>query len=131
MVQTDDDDLFRDSLSYFPAAGFEITWQTFDLHKTSRTGICAPSTRGMFSEQGIPIKALIVRKGPDSADPGGAELLPNSRRAKMPPSEFVVKTVYWFFLYGCIGWGRGRFTPPSKSTSSSTAGSSAGRSSNT
>ena len=22
----------------------------------------------------------------------------------MPPSEFVVKTVYWFFLYGCIGW---------------------------
>ena len=23
----------------------------------------------------------------------------------MPPSEFVVKTVYWFFLYGCIGWG--------------------------
>ena len=26
-------DLFRDSLGYFPAAGFEITSQTFDLHK--------------------------------------------------------------------------------------------------
>ena len=23
----------------------------------------------------------------------------------MTPIEFVVKTVYWFFLYGCIGWG--------------------------
>ena len=23
----------------------------------------------------------------------------------MPLSEFVVKTVYWFFLYVCIGWG--------------------------
>ena len=23
----------------------------------------------------------------------------------MTPSEFAVKTVYWFFLYGCIGWG--------------------------
>ena len=23
----------------------------------------------------------------------------------MPLSEFAVKTVYWFFLYGCIGWG--------------------------
>ena len=22
----------------------------------------------------------------------------------MPLSEFAVKTVYWFFLYGCIGW---------------------------
>ena len=23
----------------------------------------------------------------------------------MNPTEFAVKTVYWFFLYGCIGWG--------------------------
>ena len=30
--KTDDDDLFRDSLGYFPAAGYEITWQTYDLH---------------------------------------------------------------------------------------------------
>src|SRR5699024_5828706 len=29
--KTDDDDLFRDSLGYFPAAGYEITWQTYDL----------------------------------------------------------------------------------------------------
>ena len=23
----------------------------------------------------------------------------------MTPTEFAVKTLYWFFLYGCIGWG--------------------------
>ena len=63
--KTDDDDLFRDSLSYFPAAGFEITWQTFDLHKTSRTGTCAPSTRHV-QRAGHPHQALIARKGPDS-----------------------------------------------------------------
>ena len=31
--KTDDDDLFRDSLEYFPASGYEITWKTFDLHE--------------------------------------------------------------------------------------------------
>lgn len=23
----------------------------------------------------------------------------------MTPTEFAVKTLYWFFLYGFIGWG--------------------------
>ena len=64
--KTDDDDLFRDSLSYFPAAGFEITWQTFDLHKNEPDWNLRTEHEGMFSEQGIPIKALIARKGPDS-----------------------------------------------------------------
>ena len=61
------DDLFRDSLSYFPAAGFEITWQTFDLHKNEPDWNLRTEHEGMFSEQGIPIKALIARKGPDSS----------------------------------------------------------------
>ena len=26
-------DRFRDSLEYFPASGYEITWKTFDLHE--------------------------------------------------------------------------------------------------
>ena len=43
--KTDDDDLFRDSLHYFPAAGFEITWQTLTCTPTSRIGTCAPNTR--------------------------------------------------------------------------------------
>ena len=63
--KTDDDDLFRDSLGYFPAAGFEITWQTFDLHKNEPDWNLRTEHEGMFSEQGIPIKALIARKGPD------------------------------------------------------------------
>ena len=65
--KTDDDDLFRDSLGYFPAAGFEITWQTFDLHKNEPDWNIRTEHEGMFSEQGIPIKALIARKLPDSA----------------------------------------------------------------
>ena len=65
--KTDDDDLFRDSLGYFPAAGFEITWQTFDLHKDEPDWNLRTEHEGMFSEQGIPIKALIARKGPDSS----------------------------------------------------------------
>ncbi len=65
--KTDDDDLFRDSLGYFPAAGFEITWQTNDLHRDEPAWNIRTEHEGMFSAQGIPIKALIARKGPDSA----------------------------------------------------------------
>ena len=104
--KTDDDDLFRDSLSYFPAAGFEITWQTFDLHKNEPDWNLRTEHEGMFSEQGIPIKALIARKGPGSTvtwvEP---RRWPDSRRQKMNLTELAVKTVYWFFLYGFIGWG--------------------------
>ena len=46
--------------------GFEITWQTFDLHKNEPDWNLRTEHEGMFSEQGIPIKALIARKGPDS-----------------------------------------------------------------
>lgn len=63
--KTDDDDLFRDSLGYFPAAGFEIVWQTFDLHRDEPAWNIRTEHEGMFSEQGIPIKALIARKAPD------------------------------------------------------------------
>ena len=64
--KTDDDDLFRDSLQYFPAAGFAITWQTFDLHADEPAWNIRTEHEGMFTEQGIPIKALIARKGPDT-----------------------------------------------------------------
>ena len=62
--KTDDDDLFRDSLGYFPAAGFEITWQTFDLHKNEPDWNLRTEHEGMFTEMGIKIKALIARKKP-------------------------------------------------------------------
>ena len=66
--KTDDDDLFRDSLGYFPAAGYEITWQTYDLHQDEPAWNIRTEHEGMFTEMGIQIKALIARKlpGPDS-----------------------------------------------------------------
>ncbi len=62
--KTDDDDLFRDSLAYFPAAGYEITWQTYDLHENEPAWNIRTEHEGMFTEMGINIKALIARKIP-------------------------------------------------------------------
>ena len=48
-----------------PITGFAITWQTADLHADEPAWNLRTEHEGMFSEQGIPIKALIARKGPD------------------------------------------------------------------
>ena len=65
--KTDDDDLFRDSLEYFPASGYEITWKTFDLHENEPAWNIRTEHEGMFTEMGIKIKALIARKLPGDA----------------------------------------------------------------
>jgi tRNA (guanine-N7-)-methyltransferase len=62
--KTDDDDLFRDSLGYFPAAGYAVTWQTADLHQDEPAWNIRTEHEGMFTEMGIPIKALIAKKLP-------------------------------------------------------------------
>ncbi len=62
--KTDDDDLFRDSLAYFPASGYEIIWQTQDLHENEPDWNIRTEHEGMFTEMGIKIKALIARKLP-------------------------------------------------------------------
>ena len=62
--KTDDDGLFNDSLEYFPEAGFEITWKTFDLHQNEPEWNIRTEHEGMFTEQGIPTKALIAVKRP-------------------------------------------------------------------
>ena len=62
--KTDDDDLFRDSLEYFPASGYEITWKTFDLHENEPEWNIRTEHEGMFTEMGIRIKALIAKKLP-------------------------------------------------------------------
>lgn len=62
--KTDDDDLFRDSLEYFPASGYEILWTTYDLHQDEPAWNIRTEHEGMFTEMGIPIKALIARKKP-------------------------------------------------------------------
>ena len=66
--KTDDDALFQDSLKYFPEAGFEILWHTFDLHKDEPDWNIRTEHETMFTEQGIPTKALIAVKRPMSPD---------------------------------------------------------------
>ncbi len=66
--KTDDDGLFADSLEYFPEAGYEIVWKTFDLHQNEPDWNTRTEHEGMFTEQGIPTKALIAVKRPASAE---------------------------------------------------------------
>ena len=63
--KTDDDDLFRDSLEYFPASGYKILSDHLrGLHKDEPAWNIRTEHEGMFTEMGIPIKALIARKKP-------------------------------------------------------------------
>ena len=64
--KTDDDDLFRDSVEYFPASGYDIEWITYDLHENEPEWNIRTEHEGMFTEMGIKIKALIARKKPGS-----------------------------------------------------------------
>ena len=61
--KTDDDMLFTDSLTYFENCGFEILDKTFDLENTPGfwDNIMTEHEK-MFSEQGIKIKAVKVKK---------------------------------------------------------------------
>ena len=58
----DDDDLFKDTLRYMAKAGFEVTWQTRDLHADEPSWNIRTEHEQMFTEMGIPTKALIARK---------------------------------------------------------------------
>lgn len=62
--KTDDGGLFADSLEYFPEAGFEIVWKTFDLHAEEPEWNIRTEHEQMFTEQGIKTKALIAVKRP-------------------------------------------------------------------
>ena len=60
--KTDDDELFLHSLSYFKEAGFEIVKSTYDLENESDFwDNIQTEHEKMFKEQGIKIKAAIVR----------------------------------------------------------------------
>lgn len=59
--KTDDDNLFCDSLNYFENSGFKVIWKTYDLHNENIDDNIETEHEKMFSEQGIKIKALIVR----------------------------------------------------------------------
>ncbi len=59
--KTDDDDLFKASLTYFEEAGFEIIKKTYDLHSENCQENVRTEHEEMFSNEGIKIKALIAR----------------------------------------------------------------------
>lgn len=62
--KTDDDDLFRESLEYFKAEGWEIIEISYDLHSSDINPETTPMTEHekMFSDEGIKIKYLKARK---------------------------------------------------------------------
>ena len=76
--KTDDDGLFADSLEYFPEAGYEVVWQTLDLHAEEPAWNIRTEHEGMFTAEGIPTKALIAKKLPVSEEALAAGL---ARRA--------------------------------------------------
>ena len=61
--KTDDDSLFESSLIYFKESGFEIIAKTYNLHNEPifENNIETEHEK-MFTEQGIPIKALIAMR---------------------------------------------------------------------
>lgn len=60
--KTDDDNLFEDSLSYFEQEGFKLIWKTYDLHSENIENNIITEHETMFSNEGIKIKALIVKR---------------------------------------------------------------------
>lgn len=59
--KTDDDELFKASLTYFEEAGFEIIKKTYDLHSEDCPENVRTEHEDMFSNEGIKIKALIAK----------------------------------------------------------------------
>lgn len=62
--KTDNDDLFCASKRYFAEAGFEVIYETGDLHRSGYQGSLPTEHERMFSDEGVPIKFLIARKLP-------------------------------------------------------------------
>ncbi|WP_270739650.1 tRNA (guanosine(46)-N7)-methyltransferase TrmB [Massilioclostridium coli] len=61
--KTDDDELFEESFEYFEQAGFEIVYQTRDLHHSDYSeDLLTTEHEIKFTEQGIPTKFLLARK---------------------------------------------------------------------
>ena len=62
--KTDDEDLYSATLRYLAASGYEVIYQTTDLHAQQsemNANNIMTEHEEMFAEQGIPIKALIAR----------------------------------------------------------------------
>lgn len=66
--KTDDMLLFKDSLRYFKMSGFEILYQTADLHAEDSKENIQTEHEVMFSSEGIPIMACKAIKRPADLD---------------------------------------------------------------
>lgn len=62
--KTDDDTLFDDSLAYFHQCGFDIAYQTRDLHASGFAPNYESEHEIKFTSLGVPIKFLIAVKRP-------------------------------------------------------------------
>lgn len=62
--KTDDDELFEESLAYFPEAGFRIITMTRDLHSDSTLRYFETEHEQMFDEMGKTIKFLKAEPDP-------------------------------------------------------------------
>lgn len=60
--KTDDDLLYRKTLSYLPLTGFDVVWQTDNLHENEPEDNIRTEHETMFLEQGLTIKRIVARK---------------------------------------------------------------------
>lgn len=58
--KTDDNTLFNESIGYFKNSGFEIVYQSYDLHAEKDTENIETEHEKMYTEEGIKIKKLIA-----------------------------------------------------------------------
>lgn len=66
--KTDDDDLFRDSLDYFPACGFEAVHISYNLHAEGFQPNYVSEHEQKYTALGVPIKLAIFRKLQEAPD---------------------------------------------------------------
>ena len=66
--KTDDLPLFTESLPYFEACGFETRHLVYDLHASGFAPNYISEHERMYTEKGVPIKFVIVRKKPGTVD---------------------------------------------------------------
>ena len=78
--KTDDDELFEESLEYFPEAGFRITTMTRDLHSEPELRYFETEHEQMFDEMGKKIKFLIAEPDPAVSEESLQELLQYSEK---------------------------------------------------
>ncbi len=88
----DDEDLFCDTLRYLPEAGFAVIWQTRDLHADEPAWNIRTEHERMFTEMGIPTKALIARITALQNAPAGASGLTAAGAQADPAAADVQKT---------------------------------------